>query len=77
MGGFVIYKVIYNQKPVENNGKPSQISPPQTDLPSPSKEQELEKYLLEKRLDLKKYFVFNLGELKTMKESSAGYKNWR
>ncbi|CAI2162694.1 6830_t:CDS:10, partial [Funneliformis geosporum] len=27
-------------------------------------QQELEKYLLEKRLDLQKYFVFNLGELK-------------
>ncbi|WP_147411282.1 hypothetical protein [endosymbiont GvMRE of Glomus versiforme] len=29
-----------------------------------SEEEELEKYLLEKRLELKKYFVFNLGELK-------------
>jgi hypothetical protein len=84
MGGFVIYKVVQgkkveetssSQKPAGNNDKPGQISPPSTDLPTPSKEEELEKYLLEKRLDLKKYFVFSLGELKTMKESSAGYKN--
>lgn len=69
MGVFVIYKVVQgkrveetssSQKPAGNNDKPGQISPPQTDLPTPSKEEELEKYLLEKRLDLKKYFVFCL-----------------
>ena len=71
MGGFVVYKLVQgkkveetssNQKPAGNNNKPGQISPPQTDLSAPSKEEELEKYLLEKRLDLKKYFVFNLGQ---------------
>jgi hypothetical protein len=69
MGGFVIYKIVQrrkveetfsNQKPAGNDDKQGQISPPQTDLPAPSKEEELEKYLLEKRLDLKKYFVFCL-----------------
>ncbi|CAI2194042.1 16566_t:CDS:2, partial [Funneliformis geosporum] len=53
------------QKPAENNNKPGQTSPPATDSPIPSKQEELEKYLLEKRLDLAKYFVFSLGELKT------------
>jgi len=84
MGGFVIYKITQekkieetpsDQKPAGNNDKPGQISPPQTDLPTPSKEEELEKYLLEKRSDLKKYFVFNLGELKSMRDSPTDYKN--
>ena len=79
VGGLIIYQVIQNkdkknsasQKPEE-----SHISPPQTDLPTPSKEEELEKYLLEKRLDLKKYFVFNLGELQTLSPREEN-RNWR
>src|SRR3954447_6679144 len=81
IGGFVIYKLVQgktteetssNQKPAGNNDKPGQISPPQTDLPAPSREEELEKYLLEKRLDLKKYFVFNLGkEVKTWEQKKT------
>ncbi|KLL02526.1 MAG: hypothetical protein MRERC_1c135 [Mycoplasmataceae bacterium RC_NB112A] len=46
------------------NTSTSQPSPaPNTEL----SEQKLEKYLLEKRLELKKYFVFNLGELTKQK----------
>jgi len=45
-------------------------------LLAPSKETELEKYLLEKRLDLKKYFVFNLGELQTLNPGEEN-RNWR
>ena len=40
-------------------------------------EKELEKYLLEKRLELQKYFGFNLGELQTGKNSLAENTNWR
>lgn len=40
-------------------------------------EKELEKYLLEKRLDLQKYFVFNLGELKTFEQADTGALNIR
>ena len=65
-----IYKLVQANKKsnnlssnsVENNNKPNQTSPSAEKLPTPSKEQELEKYLLEKRLDLKRYFVFNLGQ---------------
>jgi hypothetical protein len=69
ISAFAIYKIVQankdkktssNSKPIENNDKPSKTSPPQENLPVPSKEKELEKYLLEKRLDLKKYFVFCL-----------------
>lgn len=86
MGGFVVYKLVQgkkveetpsNQKPAGNNNKPSQISPPQTGLPTPSKEEELEKYLLEKRLDLKKYFVFSLEELRTWNEARTDASNVR
>src|SRR3954465_103939 len=86
IGGFVIYKLVQgktteetssNQKPAGNNDKPGQISPPQTDLPTPSKEEELEKYLLEKRLDLKKYFVFSLEELRTRNEARTDALNVR
>src|SRR5277367_4099846 len=41
---------------------------------------ELEKCLLEdfsRRLELKKYFVFNLGELKTVQQEPIGYDNCR
>ncbi|CAG8718788.1 2655_t:CDS:1, partial [Ambispora leptoticha] len=43
-------------------------------------DQELEKCLLEdfsRRLELEKYFVFSLGELKTMKENDTGATNSR
>lgn len=67
---FGVYKVVQANKKsnnsssnsVENNDKPNLTSPPLGELPILSKENELEKYLLEKRLDLQKYFVFNLGK---------------
>ncbi|CAG8647025.1 10485_t:CDS:2 [Ambispora gerdemannii] len=62
-----------NTSPAKNPDRPP--------LPPPEKlsEQDLEKYLLEKRLELKKYFVFNLGELTKEKINVAGqeYKNGR
>lgn len=80
IGSFVIYKAVqnnknkelsYKKKPAESK-EPNQTSPPQADLPVPSREEELEKYLLEKRLDLKKYFVFNLGkEVKTWEQKKT------
>ncbi|RHZ36399.1 hypothetical protein [endosymbiont GvMRE of Glomus versiforme] len=60
----IIYTVIqtnkaketsFNQKPTESNNKPGQ-----TGNSSTTSKEELEKYLLEKRLDLQKYFVFCL-----------------
>lgn len=80
--GIFIYKRSFknssNQKPIENNNQPSKTSPPSTDFPVPSKEIELEKYLLEKRLDLKKYFVFNLGkEVKTKQQKNINVRNQR
>jgi len=79
VGVLIIYQVVQNKdKKNSANQKPeeSHISPPQTDLPVPSKEEELEKYLFEKRLDLKKYFVFNLGELQTLSPGEEN-RNWR
>src|SRR4051794_32308306 len=84
MGGFVIYKMLQTnnkeisseQKPVENNNKPNQISLP--DSSNSSKKEEIEKYLLENRLDLKKYFVFNLGnEVKTSQQEETNSINSR
>jgi hypothetical protein len=40
---------------------------------SKTKEKELEKYLLEKRLELKKYFVFNLGKEVKVARSKLSY----
>lgn len=83
---FVVYKTVQNskdkkpsaeQKPTEKSNKPSQTSLPETDLLTPFKEEELERYLLEKRLDLKKYFVFSLSELKTWEEAKTDASNVR
>ncbi|CAJ0830675.1 7570_t:CDS:2 [Entrophospora sp. SA101] len=86
IGAFIVYKMVQANKDkkissnqtTESNDKPSHTSPPQTDSPTPSQEEELEKYLLEKRLDLKKYFVFNLGkEVKTSQQAETKGENVR
>ncbi|CAI2167676.1 18442_t:CDS:2 [Funneliformis geosporum] len=71
-GGVLIYKF---------SSSKSETLP--ADLPNPNgklSQAELEKYLLEKRLDLQKYFVFNLGEevkLKKYKIDSTFLSNIR
>lgn len=76
-GGFFLYKILLpNQQ--------STKIPPQ-DNPGPKNQkltdQETEEYLLEKRLELKKYFVFNLSELSTLKKEDLKpgetAANWR
>ncbi|MCE8162984.1 MAG: hypothetical protein I3273_00505 [Candidatus Moeniiplasma glomeromycotorum] len=68
-GGFLFYKVFSTK----SNPTPSEKNP---DPGGKLSEKELEKYLLEKRLELKKYFVFNLGnEVKT--RTTEAYNNLR
>ncbi|CAH1764159.1 6522_t:CDS:2, partial [Entrophospora sp. SA101] len=55
--------------------KTGSANQPQNDNPQKLTEKDLEKYLLEKRLELEKYFVFNLGELETMKTRPATNRN--
>ncbi|MCE8163808.1 MAG: hypothetical protein I3273_06155 [Candidatus Moeniiplasma glomeromycotorum] len=63
--GLVVWKFSQKDNSVNQPASPTQ------NPPSKLSEKELEKYLLEKRLDLQKYFVFNLGELKTKKEEKV------
>ena len=76
----VIFFAVIIKMFVAKEPKPSP-SEQKSDNPSPNSsgkltEKELEKYLLEKRLDLQKYFVFNLGELKTKKEEKVLHPNY-
>src|SRR4051794_8140698 len=59
MIGVIVGLIVYNLA-IKKGEKSS------SNLPTPQKltEKDLEKYLLEKRLELKKYLIFNLGELK-------------
>ena len=76
-GIVIIFFVNKNQKSSSNNTPPSEKNP----APNPNgklSEQEIEKYLLEKRLDLQKYFVFNLGkEVETREKVHTEYVNYR
>jgi hypothetical protein len=72
VGGLIVRKVSHRDSSV------SQPTPAPNPGSPPGKltQAELEKYLLEKRLDLQKYFVFNLGELKTKKEENVLHPNF-
>lgn len=75
-GGVFLYKVSSaKSQPTE----PTQKNPdPTKNPPEKLTDQELEKYLLEKRLELKKYFVFNLGEeVKTREQAPTTHNNYR
>lgn len=62
-GGFLVYKYAFKEnKNTSSKGRDSD-NPPPNNPNGKLTQAELEKYLLEKRLDLQKYFVFNLGEL--------------
>ena len=70
-GGFLVYKYAFNSSKGGNSSNfPSN---PEGKL----SQAELEKYLLEKRLDLQKYFVFNLQEVKTDSEHKMNHDNER
>src|SRR5437016_3080576 len=70
-GSFLALKFIFKKEEKQSDSSNS-------DNPTPNPggkltEAELEKYLLEKRLDLQKYFVFNLGRELLKRESEENY----
>ena len=75
-GGFLVYKYAFKDKKSNSSEGGNSNNPPNNPNGKLSQE-ELEKYLLEKRLDLQKYFVFNLGELKTLSQANTQTKNVR
>ena len=80
IGGFFIYKYAFKDKKdnkSESSNGGNSDNPPQSNPDGKLSQQELEKYLLEKRLDLQKYFVFNLGELKTWQQGPKTEDNAR
>ena len=74
MGGIITWKITQNkeQKNDSSNQQRDNDKPPNNPDGKLS-QAEVEKYLLEKRLDLQKYFVFNLGELSKGKVGIKGY----
>ena len=80
-GGIAAWKITQNgeQKTNSSNQQRDNDNSPDNPQPNPSgklTQAELEKYLLEKRLDLQKYFVFNLGnELIPRGQPEPYYKN--
>jgi hypothetical protein len=76
-GGFLVWKYAFKKEEKQSDSSNSDNPDP---VPNPAgklTQAELEKYLLEKRLDLQKYFVFNLGELKTNTEAPIRENNSR
>src|SRR3954454_15145861 len=77
-GGIIILKLVSNKEKVNSSNQQQNNLPPLNEL----NDQELEKCLLEdfsRRLDLKKYFVFSLGELtkEKLRDNFEAYGNGR